>query len=224
VPANPGADILWTVPDAAAALTFPSGTDTLLGRATTDTLTNKSYDVEGTGNVLTTVTFIEWQSSTCIGGTATSNFDDSPLLTEPAAACVAGTNITSARLDFDDATDEGMQISFVLPTGFTGTVDFDFYWHGTAIVNEVVWALQTVCVADGETLDPAFNTAQTVTDTAKGTANQLNIATISTVTLTGCAAGERMFLHMFRDANNVADDFVGDARLVSTRLTLRRTQ
>lgn len=44
VPANPGADIGWTVPDAATALTFFSGTDTVVGRATTDTLTNKTAD------------------------------------------------------------------------------------------------------------------------------------------------------------------------------------
>lgn len=32
VPANPGADILWTVPDTAASLTFPTGTSTLATR------------------------------------------------------------------------------------------------------------------------------------------------------------------------------------------------
>jgi len=205
-------------------LTLPTSTDTLVGRATTDTFTNKTLDQEGTGNVVTTVFYIEWQAGSCVGAVATSNFDDSPLLPEPAANCVAGTNITSARLDFDDTADEGMQISFVLPTGWVGNIDFDFDWHGTAIINEVVWALQTICVADGETLDPTFNTAQTVTDTAKGTANQMNRATISNVTTTGCAAGERMFLQPFRDANNGADDFVGDSRLVTARLTGRKTK
>ncbi len=34
-------------------LTLPTSTDTLIGRATTDILTNKSYDLGGTGNVLT---------------------------------------------------------------------------------------------------------------------------------------------------------------------------
>lgn len=34
-------------------LTLPTSTDTLIGKATTDILTNKSYDLGGTGNVLT---------------------------------------------------------------------------------------------------------------------------------------------------------------------------
>jgi len=48
VPANPGSTISWTVPDVAAALTFPSGTDAVVGRAATETLTNKTLSVGGT--------------------------------------------------------------------------------------------------------------------------------------------------------------------------------
>jgi len=37
----------------ARSLTLPDATDTLMGKATTDVMTNKSYDLGGTGNVLT---------------------------------------------------------------------------------------------------------------------------------------------------------------------------
>ena len=40
-------------PTADRTVTMPNATDTLIGKATTDTLTNKSYDLGGTGNVLT---------------------------------------------------------------------------------------------------------------------------------------------------------------------------
>ena len=40
-------------PTADRTLSLPNATDTLIGKATTDTLTNKSYDLGGTGNSLT---------------------------------------------------------------------------------------------------------------------------------------------------------------------------
>ena len=42
-----------TDPTADRTVSLPNATDTLVGKATTDTLTNKSYDLGGTGNVLT---------------------------------------------------------------------------------------------------------------------------------------------------------------------------
>ena len=40
-------------PTADRTITVPNATDTLIGKATTDTLTNKSYDLGGTGNSFT---------------------------------------------------------------------------------------------------------------------------------------------------------------------------
>jgi hypothetical protein len=40
-------------------LTFPDATDTLVGKATTDTFTNKTIDADGTGNVITNMNMDE---------------------------------------------------------------------------------------------------------------------------------------------------------------------
>ena len=45
--------LAFTDPTADRVITIPNATDTLIGKATTDTLSNKSYDLGGTGNTAT---------------------------------------------------------------------------------------------------------------------------------------------------------------------------
>ena len=201
-------------------LTFQA-TDTYVGRATTDTLTNKTYDAEGTGNVLTAPAKLWFAAAGCNNATA-SPLWDLPTTNAAAAACITGTNTQKGVLDFDAATDESAQVHVALPADWSGAVDVRIKWLAAATSGDVVWAVQTICVADAETDDPAFNTASTVTDTAKGTTNQTNDAAITGVTATGCAAGELMHVKISRDADNGSDTMTGDARLIGMELTLRR--
>ncbi len=204
--------------------TFPT-----TGAVATDvnavTFTNKTIDAEGAGNSLTTVEKRQWQVARCDNVTATSpgwSFET----TNPAApACVTGTNIQKGVLDFaDGASILSAQTYMNLPSDFTGNIDAKFVWFTSATTGSVVWQLATICVANGETGDPAFNTASTVTDTAQGTANQYNDASITSVTITGCAAGETMYLRLFRDPAHGSDTLAATARLAGFELTYRRAQ
>ena len=55
-------------PTADRTLTFPDSTDTMVGRATTDTLTNKTFDANGTGNSLSNVDVADLANGTATSG------------------------------------------------------------------------------------------------------------------------------------------------------------
>lgn len=202
-------------------ITIPTGTDTLVGKATTDTLTNKNIDfVDGTGNTITIARRIWLPAAGCNNATAGSVWD-LPSSSPAVAACITGTNTQKGVLDFADSSSLSAQITYKLPSTWTGTVDANIKWLTTATSGDVVWQLATICVADAETDDPAFNTASTVTDAAKGTTNQTNDAAITTVTVTGCAAGELMHVKILRDAAHASDTLAATARLIGVELVVR---
>lgn len=187
---------------------------------------NKGYDDSFAPN---------WSSmpvASCIAGAAYPNWDV-PASDAPAAACATGTNTNKGVLDFDDGTTSGftspsIQNLFPLPPDWVSTngLEIALKWMttDTGTSENVRWCAQVVCVADGETDDPAFDTAVCVNDLNKGGSLQTNDAT--TIALTGasidtCAAGELMHVKIYRDADNAADDSDGNARLVSVRLMFR---
>jgi hypothetical protein len=187
----------------------------------TVTMTNKTIDAEGTGNVVSMPTKA-WLPAAGCQSTTPASFWDAFTANPATAACVTGSN-QKGVLDFDAATDEFGQVTIMLPSDWVSTLDAKIVWFAAATSGNVVWSVQTICVADAETDDPAFNTASTVTDAAKGTTLQVNTASITGVTTTGCAAGELMHINLSRDANNASDTMTGDARLIGVEITMRRS-
>ena len=125
--------LAFTDPTADRVLTIPNVTDTLVGKATTDTLTNKSYDLGGTGNTATgTVaefnSALQGDSFVTLTGTETLT---NKTLTSPTINAgtfsgtftgtmdVTGTVLSGASpLVFEGATDDGYEttLAFVDPT------------------------------------------------------------------------------------------------------------
>jgi hypothetical protein len=191
-------------------------------------LTNTVLNAEGTGNVLTTVQFISFEGI-CQNTTGSFSFDLPP--TNPAvAACPTGTNIpVRGSLDFNDTTRNNAYGSIWLPPDWTATggVDVDIEWFAAATTGHVVWRVATTCTAKDAAYDGALNAASTVTSTAEGTTNLRNVASITGIDVTGCAAtntGTRMFFNFYRLPTDAADDMAGDARLVALRFKTRRAQ
>jgi len=155
----------WAYDHAAATATHGVA-GAIVGTSDSATLTNKTLDVEGTGNAITIVDKVWFAAAGCNNATATS-FYDLPTANAAAAACITGTNTQKGVLDFDAATDESGQVSLALPSDFTGAIDVKYKWLAAATSGDVVWGVQAICVADAETDDPSFNTASKMYNIAR---------------------------------------------------------
>lgn len=162
-------------------------------------------------------------------GTTAGSLLDLPATSPAVAACDTGTNIQKAVLDFAAASDLTAQIAIVLPNQGAGrtynaaaATSVSFLYYSPTTTGDVVWKLATACTATGATAvdDPTFNTASTVTSTVAGTANRVQIATISTLDMTGCAAGNLLHLKPERNAGVGADTLADKARLIAIELTV----
>ncbi len=215
---------------ATGALQYTTATNLfscLANVATTDgvqTFTNKTVNVESTGNIITTVHKLVWRAAKCQNVTATTDWS-LPTADPAAAACQTGANTQFGTLDYADgaAVLSAQQIT-ELPTDWTGTVSASIVWFTSAIAGNVKWQLATACATTGESTNPAWNAADTVVQTAQGTTNLLNEAIITTVTTTGCSVGETLFIKFYRDPTDGADTLAATARLVNLELTFRRAQ
>jgi hypothetical protein len=207
---------------------FPANqADTFVGAASAGTLTNKTIDTEGTGNVITTKSKV-WLPA--VGGTAAAPglLWDTLASNAPSAVCSAGTTETTllrCTADFPDSDgDYSLQQPIMLPSDWAGAIDLVFKYRMVGTTGSVVWQAATACRADAEVDDVAFNAVSTVTDAAKGTTLQLNDAAITGLTTTGCAAGELMHLKVQRNRTHASDDATGVISLVGVEMTLRRAQ
>lgn len=204
-----------------------SSTPILTVTESTGKTTNISLDVEDTGNIVTTVSEINLPFVGC-QGTGGSLLWDTLATNAPTATCSAGStnsNMMRGVADFPDSDgDFSIQLPIWLPGDLSGNIDASFLWRAGATTGDVVWQLQTACTTDNELDDVAWNTAQTVADTANGTANRLNLATISNVTQTGCAAGEQLRMRVLRNRTHASDSITGVVSLANFKLKIRRTQ
>lgn len=125
-------------------------------------------------------------------------------------------------LDFDATTAEYAQFELSMPTRWNlGTITFEPVWsHPSTTTNfGVVFGLQAVAISNDDTLDVAFGTAQTSTDTG-GTTNDLYIGPESSaITVSGTpATGDTVKFQIYRDPSAGSDTMAVDARLHGIRL------
>ena len=202
---------------------------TVTAGASSGAWTNTTLDVEATGNVITTTSKVNFAPVGCSGTTGFLNWDTNATLA-PTATCVAGstnTTLIQGYADFPDSDGEyqAQPQPFRLPADWTGALDLQLYWKAAATTGDVVWQVATLCRGDAEIEDAAWNAAQAfAADTAKGTTLQLNTVSLTTLTTTGCTAGDMFYMKIFRQRTHASDTIAGVVSLKHAELTIRRAQ
>jgi hypothetical protein len=131
------------------------------------------------------------------------------------------TNFTNYdELLFDPATNEFAQALHILPSNYNNsTITGRFYWTSSTGSGSVVWGLQGRAYADADSLDQAFGTAQTVTDTLITTNSMHITSATSAITIAGTPAANRPILfQIYRDAAAGGDTLASDARFLGVEI------
>ncbi len=188
---------------------------------------NQVIDAEASGNTITVPFVRDVPLANCIDATAASPLNLPGAALAPVPTCVSGTNVRLAVLKFDDdGAERQIQGAFYLPADWAGAIDLRGKWRAADTSGNVAWQVATACVADAETSDPAWNTAQVIQDAAKGTTLQQNDFAQAGITATGCTSGELFTWKFFRDSDHASDDLAtatsGEADLISLAWTVRR--
>lgn len=157
--ATSGTTTIQPVATASGTVTIPSVTDTLVGKATTDTLTNKTFDTAGAGNSFS----INGVAATANTGTGSVVRATSPTLVTPVLGTPSSGTLTSCTglplttgvtgiLPFANGgtNDSGTAaISFtptVTITGGTGTNSSGSTGAYKQIANKLFWVQYTVTI------------------------------------------------------------------------------
>lgn len=183
-----------------------AGTERFLFDGTSGAITKMTVDHTSADVAVTRKIPVTIPMAGCPNGVAGTSFSrGANSETFPTATCLDSGNVESPHLSFSGSAVNAVQITFKIPPQFTSLTSVDFsIEHASAAASptgNIEWDISTLCRAPGETIDGTFNAVQTITDAAVAQ-NTYNTATQTSLTITGCAPGERMTTLISRDGTN----------------------
>jgi len=199
---------------------------TYVNTTDTQTLTGKTIDTEGTGNVFTYKRY-KWYPAGGCNNTTSGPAWHLPTSNPAVSACRTGTNTTKGVLEFADGANAlTAQLTDYLNEDWSGAIDATvLYEADSTSTNNTVWQLAIACAGDGESDDPAFTDDAFTADAGKATAHLLNATAANTITTTGtCAAGKIMNIRLKRDPTHASDNLAATAKFIGLSLKMRETQ
>jgi len=125
-----------------------------------------------------------------------------------------GTNFSYYTLNFDKDTEENAFWELCLPDDYDGgTILVSIWWKSSATTGNVIFKVQVLGREEGETLDSALGSAQSVTDTTPATAGNLAVCAHAAFS-PGWSAGDYVVIKLARDATNGSDTLAVDAEVI----------
>lgn len=204
-------------------ITVPDGTDTLVGKATTDTLTNKSFNADGTGNSITNIENADIKSAAAIDLNKLAATTASRALVSDGSGFVSAATTTSTEIGYVNGVTSAIQTQLDAKAASTSIVGVIFDFGGSSCPAQSVAANGASLLRAG-TYANLFSAIGTTWGSADGThfnaPNLIGRITKGAGTITDGNGGSASTLGTFQDSANIAHTHaVGTLANAASRLT-----
>lgn len=164
-----------------------------------------------------------WPVAVQAGAAAVSALD-LPVNDPATEVVVSGSNQDYPALEFPNSGASLARRLVRLPADFypSGGLALRLLWSTPANSGDMRWTVETAFVDESGDLDPTFNAADEVIQTAEAVAGALAHTAFVALDATGAVAGALAILQIGRDAADGGDTLADDARLIGIELQYQR--